>query len=159
MILTEKLQLDLKEMAIIASIAASVIYFWPWIFLVILLILTFTLFKKNKSTNKTDSLDGLPEISPHWFWGNMDYSKHFNEVFEEHYRRMKGLRYCLLYMGANERKLFILDPLIVNKVMNTDFDHFMDTPFLPQQYTKVSSSVLLPDIFTRMATGFKKLDT
>ena len=103
----------------------------------LILILTLMLFKKYKGTAKTDSLHGLPEIKPHWFWGNMDYSKHFNEAFEEHYQRTKGLRYCLFYSSGNDKKLFILDPTIVNKVMNTDFDHFMDTPFLPQEYTKV----------------------
>ena len=127
-------------MGIFANMAALLVYFWPWIFLVIILLLTFMLFIKNKDKlTKSDPLDGLPEIKPHWFWGNLDYSKHFNEVFEEHYRRMKGLPYCLFYSGGSEKKLFILDPMVVNKVMNTDFDHFMDTPFLPQEYSKVRS--------------------
>ena len=129
-------------MAIVTSLLVAILSFWPWIALAIILALTLKLFWKPGSSSKTaDLFVGLPEIKPHWFWGNLDISKHFNDGYVEHYRRMKGLRYCTFY-DCNVKKLFVLDPDIITKIMNTDFDHFERVPFFPVEYSDVSINIL-----------------
>ena len=106
---------------------------WPWIAILLILVLTVKLFSKSK----LDPLAGLPEINPHWFLGNLDFTKNFNVPFNIHYKRMKGLRYCIWY-NQNEKRLFVLDPDIVSKIMITDFEHFERVPLLPKEYSDVS---------------------
>ena len=119
-------------MAFIANILSGLLSFWPLFLLLILLVLTIKFFKKNKP----DPLAGLPEIKPHWLWGNNDFSKNLNYAGEEHYKRMKGLPYCTFY-NFNEKRLFVLDPDICSKIMVTDFDHFEYVPFIPKDYRDV----------------------
>ena len=119
-------------MAFIANILSGLLSFWPLFLLLILLVLTITFFKKNKP----DPLAGLPEIKPHWLWGNNDFSKNMNYAGEEHYKRMKGLPYCTFY-NFNEKRLFVLDPDICSKIMVSDFDHFEYVPFVPKDYRDV----------------------
>ena len=82
----------------------------------------------NESPSMKKLFDGLPEISPHWFWGNASLS--------EQYKTMKGLRFCVWYTGR-KRKLLVMDPEIINKITVTDFNHFVDVAFLDAEYTKV----------------------
>ena len=112
----------------------SILSLWPWFAILLILVLTVKLFSKSKP----DPLAGLPEIKPHWFLGNLDFTKNFNVPFNEHYKRMRGLRYCIWYQ-QNEKRLFVLDPDIISKIMITDFDHFEYVPFLPKEYSDVST--------------------
>jgi hypothetical protein len=72
--------------------------------------------------------DALPQISPHWLWGNAD--------FIDHYETMKRLRYCVWYTGR-KRQLLVLDPTLINKITITDFHHFVDVTFFDPGYSKV----------------------
>merc|ERR1712064_153009 len=81
------------KMAFIVNILSAISSFWPLLLLLVILALTVKLLWKNKP----DPLAGIPEIKPHWIWGNMDLSKNINVAFEEHYKRMKGLRYSTFY--------------------------------------------------------------
>ena len=102
-----------------------------WTYLVIavsVILLVCRLLQRSIPKEITKLFDGLPEISPHWFWGNTDAN--------EHYEAMKGLRMGVFYSGR-KRKLFILDPDIINKVTVTDFNHFVDSGFLDVEYSKV----------------------
>ena len=87
--------------------------------------------------NKPDPLIGLPEIKPHWFWGNNDFSKNVNVAYLEHYEKLNGLRFGIFY-NMNQKRLFVLDPEIRSKIMITDFDHFEYVPFLDKEYCEVS---------------------
>ena len=118
----------------------SILPSWPLLVLLIILVLAVKFLRKTKP----DPLAGLPEVKPHWLWGNMDFSKNINTAFEQHYKRMKGLRYCTFY-NLNEKRLFVLDPDICSKIMITDFDHFEYVPFVPKDYRDVSL-IINPDI-------------
>ena len=120
-------------MEIIINLLISILSFWPWIALIIILAVCVKLLRKNEH----DPLAGLPEIKPHWFWGNNDFSKNMNVPFLEHYQRLKGLRYGIFY-NMNEKRLFVLDPDICSKIMITDFDHFEYVPFFPKDYAEVT---------------------
>ena len=111
-------------MEILFNLLISILSFWPWVASIIILVLTAKLLRKNKH----DPLAGLPEIKPHWLWGNNDFSKNMNVPFNEHYQRLKGLRYGIFY-HMNEKRLFVLDPDICSKIMITDFDHYDYLPF------------------------------
>ena len=120
-------------MEFITILLTSIFSFWPGIFLIIITALVVKSLRKTK----IDPLAGLPEIKPHWLWGNQDFSKNFNMPSVEHYQKTKGLRYCTFYQ-MNEKRLFVLDPDICSKIMITDFDHFEYVPFLPKDYSDVS---------------------
>ena len=119
-------------MEIIINLLNSILSVWPWIALIVILALIVKLLGRKKN----DPLAGLPEIKPHWLWGNTDFSKNMNVPFNEHYQRLKGLRYGIFY-HMNEKRLFVLDPDICSKIMITDFDHFEYVPFLPREYSEV----------------------
>ena len=123
-----------------SNILTSILPYWTLIVLLIILVLTVKFLRKTKP----DPLVGLPEIKPHWIWGNMDVSKNINVAFEKHYKQMKGLRYCTFY-NFNEKRLFVLDPDICSKIMITDFDHFEYVPFVPKDYRDVSL-IINPEI-------------
>ena len=122
-------------MAFITSMVFYILSFWPWISALIVLFLTMKLMRKSKP----DPLEGLPEIKPHWFWGNNDFSKNFNKPHMEHYEKLKGLRYGIFYNNM-EKRLFVLDPDMVSKIMISDFDHFEYVPFLDKDYSEVCRS-------------------
>ena len=88
---------------------------------------------------KPDPLVGLPEIKPHWFWGNNDFSKNVNVAYLEHYEKLNGLRFGIFY-NMNQKRLFVLDPEICSKIMITDFDHFEYVPWFDKEYCEVSRS-------------------
>lgn len=119
-------------MAFIINFLISILSLWPWLVFLLILVLTVKLFWKNKP----DPLAGLPEVKPHWLLGNLDFAKNFNVPFKLHYERMNGLQYCTFY-NFNEKRLFVLDPDIISKIMITDFDHFEYAPFLPKEYSDV----------------------
>ena len=50
---------------------------------------------------------------------------------------MKGLKYCVWYDGTT-KKLFMLDPDLINRIQIADFDHFTDLAFSPAEYIDVS---------------------
>ena len=121
-------------MAIIGNLIALVFSFWPLIVAILILILTLRLIRKKK----TDQLDELPEIKPHWLQGNMRFSENMNVSFEKHYKRMKGLRFCKFW-NFQEQRLFVLDPDVCSKIMISDFEHFGYVPFVPKEYCDVSN--------------------
>lgn len=121
-------------MALITSVVLYILSFWPWISALMILYLTI----KIKKTSKPDPLEGLPEIKPHWFWGNNDLSVNFNVPYMKHYQRLKGLRYGVFYNNM-EKRMFVLDPEMVSKIMISDFDHFEYVPFLDKEYSEVST--------------------
>ena len=95
---------------------------------------------KTDKKKKTDQLDELPEIKPHWLQGNMRFSENMNVSFEEHYKRMKGLRFCKFW-NFQEQRLFVLDPDVCSKIMISDFEHFGYVPFVPKEYCDVSNEI------------------
>ena len=90
-------------MALITSVVLYILSFWPWISALMILYLTI----KIKKTSKPDPLEGLPEIKPHWFWGNNDLLVNFNVPYMKHYQRLKGLRYGVFYNNM-EKRIFVL---------------------------------------------------
>ena len=128
-------------MSLITWLFSSVFSLWPLIAVVIIIALTTKLLLQKKKDDSSWA-DGIPEIKPSLIWGNDDMSgAHFNLQYERHYKALKGLRYGLWYNGGplvfGETRLFILDPDLAQRIMVTDFDHFVDNSFISQSYTKV----------------------
>ena len=102
------------------------------LYLTVSLVIAFVTYKwisHQKNKQMPDPFQGMAQIKPHWFWGNSDTTSH--------YWAMKGLRFCIFYHGW-EKRLFILDPDLANRITITDFNHFVDSGFLDPEYTKVS---------------------
>lgn len=104
------------------------IFIWCAIIICTLLFLRHLLFY-TEDIVKQKLFDMLPQIKPHWFWGN--------NSFDHAYKVMNGLRFCAWYTGR-KRQLLILDSDLINTIMVTEFNHFVDVPFLDPQYSKVS---------------------
>ena len=135
-------------MALITWIMTSLLSVWPFIAVVIIIILSTILFLKRKTNEETSWSDGLPEIKPGPIFGNdVPTADGFCVQYNLIYKAMKGLRYCLYYnggtWGCGTKKLLILDPSLVAKIMITDFDHFSSSAFFSPKYMEVSSYSLL----------------
>ena len=133
-------------MAIITSILSSLLSLWPIFGVIIIIALTTVLFFKK---SKKDSWsEGIPEIKPGLIWGNdIPAEDGFLRQYDEVYKAMKGLKYCLYYNGGSLargiKKVFLLDPDLIAKVTMTDFDHFVDNQFFSQEYTEVINTFTL----------------
>ena len=130
-------------MAIVGWLLSSILGLWPIIALLLIFSLTILLLFKNKSKAADSWANGLAEIKPGPILGNDDSSvEGFMTQYESVYKKMKGLRYCLYYNGGTwvrgDKRLLILDPELVAKVMITDFDHFVDNMFFSPEYMKVT---------------------
>ena len=127
-------------MSIFFWCASTLLSLWPFFAIVVIAVLTFLLFFRKDE--KYSWAEGLAEIKSGWFMGNNDFSAdHFNQPYEKHYKALKGLRYGLWDNGWGEKRLFILDPELAQKIYVTDFDHFEDNLALPDSYTKVSITI------------------
>ena len=128
-------------MALVSWLLSSILSLWPLIAIIVIIALsTILLLKKNKK--EVAWSDGIPEIKPGVLWGNDDPSEGgFISQYENVYKAMKGLKYCLYYNGGTwargVKRLMVLDPELVTKIMITDFDHFVDNQFFSEEYTKV----------------------
>ena len=105
----------------------SLVFVLCVIIICILLFLKYLLFYTEDNV-KQKLFDQLPQIKPHWLWGN--------DSVDHAYKVMKCLRFCAWYTGR-KRQLLILDPDLINTIMVTEFNHFVDVPFLDPQYSKV----------------------
>ena len=136
-------------MAIVGWILSSIFSLWPVVAGIIIIVLsTMLLFKKRQHRNwdgvaVPDSwADGLAEIKPGKISGNdILESGGFTKQYEDIYKAMKGLRYCLYYNGGTwfngKKRFFVMDPELVTKIMVTDFDHFANNEFFSPDYMKV----------------------
>ena len=91
------------------------------------LIKYFLFYSEDKA--KKELFDNLPQIKPHWFYGNSSS--------DDVYKAMKGLRLAVWFTGR-KRQLFVMDPDLIHKIVVTDFNHFVDSAFLDPDYSKVS---------------------
>ena len=128
-------------MAVITWFLSSLLSIFPLVAVIVILILTTKLLLQRKKDDFSWA-NGIPEIKPGLFFGNDDMSgNHFNLQYENHYKALKGLRYGLWHNGGplmnGEKKLFILSPDLVAKILITDFDHFANNSFFSKKYTKV----------------------
>lgn len=133
-------------MALVGWLLSSLLGLWPLIAVLVIIGLATLLLFKNRNKNADSWAEGLPEIKPGPIWGNDEPSeKGFMSQYEDVYKQMKGLKYCLYYNGGTwargSVKLMILDPELVAKVMITDFDHFVDNTFFSPEYMKAMGNV------------------
>ena len=130
-------------MAIITSILSYLLSLWPIFGVILVIALSTILFFKKGNKNQDAWSEGIPEIKPNAIWGNdIPSADGFLIQYDKVYNAMKGLKYCLYYNGGTWargiKKVLILDPELVVKVTQTDFDHFVDNQFFSQEYTDVS---------------------
>ena len=75
-------------MAFITYIFGQIISYWSWIAVVAIILLT-SKWILSKKKNKIDPFLGLPEIKPHWLWGNVGSifgDEHFAISYSRHYK-------------------------------------------------------------------------
>ena len=105
-----------------------------FLYIIIISLTTFWLIRllsTNETKKQAELFSKLPQITPHQIWGNNN--------FGQHYKTMKGLRFCVWYTGR-KKQLLILDPELANRIEIMDFDHFMNVNFFDPEYTKVERS-------------------
>ena len=129
-------------MAVVSWLISSILSLWPFIAVVIIVVLSTILFFKRSKNEETSWSEGLPEIKPGPIFGNdVPTAEGFSIQYNLIYKAMKGLRYCLYYNGGTwafgTKRLLILDPTLVAKIMITDFDHFSSTLFFSPKYMEV----------------------
>ena len=82
----------IDKMAIVMYILGTIVSYWTWI----LLILIFALSVKWYLSTKKEVVDPfleIPEIKPHWFWGNVGSifgEDHFVAAYDKHYKVIRG---------------------------------------------------------------------
>ena len=145
-----------RKMAVVSWLLSSLLGLWPIIATLIIIALITLLLFKNKTKKEDSWADGIPQIKPGIIWGNDDPSASgFVSQYEDVYKAMKGLRYCLYYNGGTwargQTKLMILDPDLVAKIMITDFDHFVDNTFFSYDYMKVNQQIIKHHIFCTLS--------
>jgi len=126
-------------MTIVGFLLTKLLSYWSWFLVVAIIGLSIKLLL-GKKKDVVDPFLGIPEVKPHWFWGNLGSifgEEHFAKFYDKHYKAMKGLRFCTWYDGST-KKFFMLDPDLINKIQVADFDHFMDLAFTPEQYIKAA---------------------
>ena len=68
----------------------------------------------------------LPQVKPHWFWGNRPiFSKSLKDIVLDHYSALGDHRFGL-YWILNLPSIFIKDRELIKRVQVVDFDHFTD---------------------------------
>ena len=75
-------------MTIIGYILGTILSYWSWIALVAIVALSTKLFLSKKK-NVVDPFLGVPQVKPHWFWGNLGSifgEEHFVKFYDRHYK-------------------------------------------------------------------------
>merc|ERR1712223_802647 len=65
----------------------------------------------------------LPQVKPHWFWGNRPmFSKNIKDIELDHYNALEGHRFGILW-NLNAACIFIRDIDLIKKIQVSDFEH------------------------------------
>ena len=75
-------------MAFVGYVLGTIVSYWSWIALTIIVTLSVKWFLSNKKKT-VDPFIGIPEIKPHWFWGNLGSifgEEHFVNFYQRHYK-------------------------------------------------------------------------
>ena len=77
-------------MTIIGYLLGTILSYWSWIALAAIIALSTKLFLSKKK-DVVDPFLGVPQIKPHWFWGNLGSifgEEHFVKFYDRHYKVM-----------------------------------------------------------------------
>ena len=77
-------------MTIIGYLLGTILSYWSWIALAAIIALSTKLFLSKKK-DVVDPFLGVPQIKPHWFWGNLGSifgAEHFVKFYDRHYKVM-----------------------------------------------------------------------
>ena len=75
-------------MAIVMYILGTILSYWTWILLTVIFGLSIKWYFSTKK-EVVDPFLGIPEIKPHWFWGNLGSifgEDHFVTFYDKHYK-------------------------------------------------------------------------
>ena len=76
------------RMAIVGYILGTILSYWTWILLAAIAALS-TKWYLSKKKDVVDPFLGVPEVKPHWFWGNLGSifgEEHFVKFYDRHYK-------------------------------------------------------------------------
>ena len=75
-------------MTIVGYLIAKVLSYWSWLLVIAIIGLSIKLLLSQKK-DVVDPFLGVPEIKPHWFWGNLGSifgEEHFCKFYDRHYK-------------------------------------------------------------------------
>ena len=75
-------------MTIIGYILGTVLSYWSWIAFAAIVAMTIKWYLLSAKKEVVDPFLGVPEIKPHWFWGNLGSifgEDHFVVYYMKHY--------------------------------------------------------------------------
>ena len=75
-------------MTIVGFLLTKLLSYWSW-FLVIAIIGLSIKLLLGKKKDVVDPFLGIPEVKPHWFWGNLGSifgEDHFAKFYDKHYK-------------------------------------------------------------------------
>jgi len=101
---------------------------WLYLIAIIILLLIF-LWKKHMDAYKQWTY--LPNVQPHWLWGNRPIlSKNIKDIYVDHYNALGDARFGLFW-NMTEPCIFLKDLELIKKVQITDHEYFMDMGHVP----------------------------
>ena len=77
-----------NKMTIVGFLLTKLLSYWSW-FLVIAIIGLSIKLLLGKKKDVVDPFLGVPEVKPHWFWGNLGSifgEEHFVKFYDRHYK-------------------------------------------------------------------------
>ena len=75
-------------MTIVGFLLAKLLSYWSWFLVVAIIGLSIKLLL-GKKKDVVDPFLGIPEVKPHWFWGNLGSifgEEHFAKFYDKHYK-------------------------------------------------------------------------
>ena len=105
-------------MTIIGYILGTVLSYWSWIAFAAIVAMTIKWYLLSAKKEVVDPFLGVPEIKPHWFWGNLGSifgEDHFVVYYMKHYTVLSW-SYLLVFI-RNDITTIYFRVLIVLKVI------------------------------------------
>jgi len=101
-----------------------------------LLLGLFCLYQFKRYMDEFKRWPHIPQVPPHWFLGNKSFGgKSFKDTYLDHYKDLAPHRFGLFW-EKNEPTIFLRDIELIKRVQVTDFEHFMDFGFLPNEFVE-----------------------
>ena len=75
-------------MTIVGFLLTKLLSYWSWFLVVAIIGLSIKLLL-GKKKDVVDPFLGIPEVKPHWFWGNLGSifgEDHFAKFYDKHYK-------------------------------------------------------------------------
>ena len=94
----------ISKMTIVGFLVAKILSYWSWILLATIIGISIKILLGKKKDVVDPFLD-VPEVKPHWFWGNLGSifgEEHFVKFYDRHYK-VCIMQYSIFVFG---KKIF-----------------------------------------------------